>query len=224
MSRRLVVPEPEAVSRDIKVQHPWWTFVARYNVRLGQSVPVARMHDGDSEGVMLRWGFPTRKVDGEIVLGAALVSRDGFGDSLDAKTAWGAGQRAIVPLAGFYVWQLNLKGIRQPHYVRLVGRPVFGVAALWQRTVSDDNKDDVIESCALLTLASNSLLLELDSGSSEMLAILSSQDYHTWLSGSADEASSVLTAYPADRMLTHPVPPYVNDPEFDGPPLIHAIR
>jgi putative SOS response-associated peptidase YedK len=225
MSRRLVVPDPEAVNREIKVEHPWWSFGARYNVRRGDSVPVARMHDGTSEGVMLRWGFPTRKVDGAVVLGTALATCGSFSDSPDAKAAWAGGQRAIVPLAGFYVWQLNLKGIRQPHYVRLVGRPVFGVAALWQRTVCDDNRDDVIESCALLTLASNSLLLEMDSGSSEMLAILGGEDeYRTWLGGSVDEASAVLNPYPAERMLTHPVPPYVNHPEYDGPPLIHAIR
>jgi putative SOS response-associated peptidase YedK len=224
MSRRLVVPEPEEVDREISVTHAWWTFQARYNVRRGHSVPVVRMHDGASEGVMLRWGFPTRKVEGAVVQGTALVSRDALASSLDAQAAWDGAKRAVVPLAGFYVWQLNLKGIRQPHYVRLVARSVFGVAALWQRTVSDDNKDDVIESCALLTLASNSLLLEIDSGSSEMLAILRRDDYRTWLTGSALEAAAVLKAYPAERMLAHPVPPYVNHPSFDGPPLIHAIR
>jgi putative SOS response-associated peptidase YedK len=224
MSRRLVVPELEDVDREITVTHPWWSFQARFNVRRGHSVPVVRMHDGASEGVMLRWGFPTRKVEGEVVQGTALVSRETIGSSTDAEAAWDGAKRAIVPLAGFYVWQLNLKGVRQPHYVRLVGRAVFGVAALWQRTVSDDNKDDVIESCALLTLASNSLLLEIDSGSSEMLAILKREDYRTWLTGSAVEAMSVLKPYPAERMVAHPVPPYVNHPGFDGPPLIHAIR
>jgi putative SOS response-associated peptidase YedK len=224
MSRRLVVPEPEEVDREIKVTHPWWTFQVRYNVRRGESVPVVRMHDGASEGVMLRWGFPTRTLEGAVIQGTPLVSRDAMGRFPDAEAAWQEGKRAVVPLAGFYVWQLNLKGIRQPHYVRLVGRPVFGAAALWQRTVSDDAKDDVIESCALLTLASNSLLLEIDSGSAEMLAILGREDYGIWLSGSPEEALSVLRAYPAERMLAHPVPPYVNHPGFDGPPLIHAIR
>jgi len=42
---------------------------------------------------------------------------------------WLYGQRCIVPLAGFYIWQRTEAGYRQPFYVRLVNRPVFGVAA-----------------------------------------------------------------------------------------------
>lgn len=224
MSRRLVFPDREEVHSEVEVTYRWWKFQARYNVRRGQNVPVVRKHDDACEGVMLRWGFPTRKVDGVTVLGTELVSRDELAGSYDGEAAWNAGQRAIVPLSGFYVWQLTLKGIRQPHYVRLRDRPVFGVAALWQRTVCDDSKDDVIESCALLTLASNSLLLEIDSGGTgQMLAILERQDYQTWLTGSAEEASKVLKACPASHMLAHPVAPYVNYPEYDGPPLIRAI-
>jgi putative SOS response-associated peptidase YedK len=224
MCRRVVIPGPQEVNLDIKVTHPWWQLQARFNVRRSQNVPVVRMHDSASEGVMLRWGFPTRKVDGVTVLGTALVRHDRLATSRDALSAWHASQRAIVLLSGFYVWQLTLKGVRQPNYVRLVNRPAFGVAALWQRTVCDDSKDDVIESCALLTLASNSLLLEIDSGSAEMPAILEREDYRTWLLGPAEDAAAVLRPYPAERMVTHPVPPYVNYPEYDGPPLIHAIR
>jgi putative SOS response-associated peptidase YedK len=224
MSRRLVLADKEEVDREIQVTHPWWKLSARFNVRRGQGVPVVRLHDGEPEGVMLRWGFPTRKVNGVTVLGTARVPHDALPEFPDGAAAWDQSQRAIVPLAGFYVWQLTLKGVQQPFYVRLLNRPVFGVAALWQRTVCDDNKDDVIESCALLTLASNSLLLEIDSGGAGMLAILEREDYPRWLRGAPDEARSLLKPFPAARMLAHPVAPYVNYPEYDGPPLVHAIR
>ncbi len=38
---------------------------------------------------------------------------------------------------GFYTWQLTWQGHRQPFFVRLVNRPVFGVAAVWDRTEAE---------------------------------------------------------------------------------------
>jgi putative SOS response-associated peptidase YedK len=57
-----------------------------------------------------------------------------------------------------------------------------------------------------------------------MPAILERGDYAAWLRAPPDEARALLKPCPPSRMLAHPVPPYVNYPEYDGPPLIHAIR
>jgi len=151
MCKRLVIPDQAEVERELSVVHSWWTFSARFNVGVSHSVPVARLHDRESEGVMMRWGFE----DTALVPGDTVLTSD------DCRGAWLHGQRGIVPLAGFYLWQLTAAGFRQPFYVRLVNRPVFGVAALWQRIVSDEDEDDVIESCALLTVPANSLLAEI---------------------------------------------------------------
>ena len=212
MCKRLVIPDQEEVEREISVVHRWWTFSARFNVAVAHSVPVARLHDRETEGVMMRWGFE----DTGLVPGDTVLTSEG------CRSAWLHGQRCIVPLAGFYLWQLTAAGFRQPFYVRLVNRPVFGVAALWQRTVSDDDDDDVIEGCALLTVAANPLLAEIAGG--QMPAILHRDDYDTWLRTTAARAKTLLQPYPRERMVTHPVSPYVNSLEYDGPQLIQPIR
>ncbi len=61
---------------------------------------------------------------------------------------------------GFYAWQMTWQGHRQPFFVRLVNRSVFGVAAVWDRTEVEDG-DDVIEGSALITVPPNQLLMEL---------------------------------------------------------------
>ena len=58
--------------------------------------------------------------------------------------------------------------------MRLVNRLVFGVAALWERAEADD---EVIESCALITVDANPLLAEIDPATGQMPAILRSEDY-----------------------------------------------
>ena len=45
------------VEQELSVNNPWWTFSTRFNVAATQSVPAARMHDKESEGVMMRWGL-----------------------------------------------------------------------------------------------------------------------------------------------------------------------
>jgi putative SOS response-associated peptidase YedK len=219
MSERLVIPDRAEAESELSVAHPWWQFSVRYNVAVSQSVPVARMHERESEGVMMRWGLVPSSAKGDVArCGPACIPGDALPSSGDFRSAWLNGQRGIVPLAGFYVWQRTQAGYRQPHYVRLVNRLVFGVAVLWERSVTDD--DDVVESCALLTVPANPLLAEIDSTTGQMPAILGREDYDAWLRSRVAEASALLETYPQTRMVSHPVAPHVNHLEFDEPGLI----
>ena len=218
MSERLVIPNRADAESELSVTHPWWQFSVHFNVAVSQSVPVARMHERQSEGVMMRWGLVPSSAKGDVARhGCARVRNDAL-LSEEFRAAWLHGQRGIVPLAGFYVWQRTQAGYRQPYYVRLVNRLVFGVAALWERSVSDD--DDVLESCALLTVPANPLLAEIDNTTGQMPVILRREDYDTWLRSSVAKASGLLETYPQTRMVSHPVAPHVNCLEFDEPWLI----
>jgi putative SOS response-associated peptidase YedK len=220
MSERLVIPDRADAERELSVVHPWWQFSVRFNVAVSQSVPVARMHERESEGVMMRWGLVPSSAKGEVARrGCAHLRSDTLLSSEDFRTPWLYGQRGIVPLAGFYVWQRTQAGYRQPYYVRLVNRLVFGVAVLWERSVTDD--DDVVESCALVTVPANPLLAEIDSTTGQMPAILRREDYDTWLRSSVPEAGGLLQTCPQTRMVSHPVAPHVNHLEFDEPWLIY---
>ncbi len=218
--RRLVIPDQEEVEREIAVAQPWWKFSLRFNVAVTHTVPAARLHNQEIEGVMMRWGFvPPPDESDRREVGAALVRSEDILSPGDYRRAWLYGQRCIVPLAGFYLWQLTANGVSQPFYVRLVNRGVFGVAALWERTVLDEG-EDVIESCALLTVPSNSLVSEVDARGGQMPAILHRDDYDDWLKATGVKALSLLRTYPAERMVTHPVSPRVNYLEYDDALLI----
>jgi putative SOS response-associated peptidase YedK len=221
MCKRLVIPEQEDAEKEISVAQPWWKFTVRFNVAVKHRVPVARLHNKMTEGVMMQWGFvppPERQQQQEISIGAALVPSDAVLSSEDYRRAWLYGQRCVIPLAGFYVWHLSADGVSRPSYVRLVNRAVFGVAGLWERTVLDEG-EDVIESCALLTVPANRLIAEIDDDQ-QMPAILHREEYDEWLTSTASKAQSLLRTYPLERMVTHPVGPRVNYLEFDDAELI----
>jgi putative SOS response-associated peptidase YedK len=217
MTQRLVIPSREEVDGELPVAHPWWQFSVRFNVAISQSIPVARMHDRDAEGVMMRWGLVQKTVGGAIdFTSCGTVRSDALKSSPDLSRMWMYGQRGIVPLAGFYLWQRAPAGHDQPHYVRLVNRPVFGVAAVWERVEADH---EVFESCALITVDANPLLTEIEPATGQMPAILRSEDYTAWLSCNVEQAKQLLRPYPHTGMVCHPVAPYVNHLEFDEPRL-----
>jgi putative SOS response-associated peptidase YedK len=217
MTQRLVIPSREEVDGELSVARPWWQFSVRFNVAISQSVPVARMHDRESEGVMMRWGLAQKAACGTInFTSCGSVRHDALKSGQDLHRMWTHGQRGIVPLAGFYLWQRAPAGYHQPYYTRLVNRAVFGVAALWERA---ETNEEVVESCALITVDANPLLTEIDP-TGQMPAILRSEDYNAWLSSSVDQASELLAPYPHTQMVCHPVAPYVNHLEFDEPSLI----
>lgn len=228
MCERLVIPDRAEVEQELAVNHPWWKFSTQFNVAAPKSVPVARMHAKESEGVMMRWGLvpavrleKVRKEDHERVPAISCVARSEIDASEDLRNVWLHSQRCIVPLAGFYLWQRTPAGHRQPFYVRLVNRPVFGVAALWDRFTAHD--DYVIEGCALITVPANSLVAEIEGADARMPAILQRDDYSAWLSGKPAPAKALLRAYPAERMVTHAVGPFVNFLQYDDPSLIRPI-
>lgn len=223
MCERYVIPGQSDVEREFDLDHCWWRFSASYNVSTTRNVPLIRVHEGESEGVMMRWGLIPAEAEGDASKGSVThATMEELGQAKPFRDAWWQGRRCILPLAGFYVWQLTDVGYRQPHFVRLVNRAVFGVAALWDRSVGRD-EDDVIESCALITVPSNPLLAEINSMSRRMPAILHREDYHAWLTGQPTDARVLLHSYPQERMVSHPVSPRVNSPKYDDEWLVRPI-
>lgn len=224
MCNRYVMPEPAQVEQEFGVIRPWWKFLPSFNVGPSRNVPIIREHDGEIEGVMLHWGLIPGWAEADASKACAVnASAQMVAHSAVTRDAWEHGRRCIVPMFGFYTWQLTWDRYRQPFFVRLVNRTVFGVAALWDRTVPDQG-DDVIESCALITVPPNPLLAELQDEMTEMPAILQRKDYRTWLTASPADAKSVLQAYPADQMVAHPVSTRINSLEHDDAQLIRPIE
>ena len=201
----------------------WWRFTASFNVSTRRAVPVIRLHDGEREGVMMQWGLIPDWAEGDSRKACTTHADAGQIDGNKSFSgAWWRNQRCILPLSGFYGWQLTPQQYLQPYFARLVNRSVFGVAGLWDRSV-DKEEDDVIESCALLTVPSNPLLAEVHNTSKRMPAILHRDEYDAWLRGSTARARSLLRTYPEDRMVAHAVSPRVNSTKYDDEQLTRPV-
>lgn len=222
MCERYVLPERDLAERELAPQCRWWRFSASFNVAPSRYVPAVRLYEGRSEAVMMRWGLIPQWAHGDASLGHWLrLSSGGLKDSPLFRGPWLNGQRCILPFAGFYTWRLTAAGYRQPYFVHVDDRPVFAVAGIWDRTETDDG--DVIEGCAILTVAASAQLQSIQTATREMPAILSAENCETWLRGTPVEARALLRTAPDAPLTSHAVSPRINSLACDDAGLVQAV-
>ncbi len=200
----------------------WWKFPPKFNVAPRQYVPAIRVHQGQAEGVMMRWGLIPSWAEGkETGESLACADLEELEQSKALRTPWLESQRCILPMSGFYTWRLNRHRYRQPYFVQLNNRNILGVAAIWDR--SEGAEEEVTESCTVVTVPANELLARIVTPPARMPAILRRRDYATWLKGTQVEARAALAPYNAAWMQANSVSPRVNSTEPDDPELIRPM-
>jgi putative SOS response-associated peptidase YedK len=222
MCDRYVLPDQLAAEREFLPAQAWWKFAAKFNVAAQQYVPAIRVHDGQAEGMMMRWGLIPSWAEGKVPADPThSVDVDHLDSSHIYRMPWLGSQRCILPASGFYAWQRTRANYRQPYFVHLVKRSVIGLAAVWDRSVGDD--DDVIESCSVIRVPANGLLAEIANSDGRMPAILRRRDYQTWLRGTPVQAKAALQPYNPALMQAYAVSPRINSRAPDDVGLIHPV-
>ncbi len=123
--------KPEQIEAEFKIGklNPK-LFTPRYNIAPTQMIPVVLEQSGERIIESLRWGLiPTWAKDqsiGSKMINAraeTLAEKPSFRDAFKNK-------RCIIPASGFYEWQKQTKGAKQPFYFRMKDKEVFGFAGL----------------------------------------------------------------------------------------------
>jgi putative SOS response-associated peptidase YedK len=222
MCQRYTLPNQAVVEREFMPSRAWWSFTAKYNVAPPQCVPAIRWHGGQSEAAMMRWGLVPASAEGRAGESPVTIDSSEIMASPIFRGPWLEGQRCILPMSGFYAWQLTNRRYRQPHFIRLLDRSVFGVAAVWDRSVGKD--DDVIESCSIVCVPPNDLIVRIANTDGRMPAIVRRKDYQTWVRGTPAAAMATLQPYNQGGMQAHPVSPRINSTEPDDPGLAQPTQ
>jgi putative SOS response-associated peptidase YedK len=102
-------------------------------------------------------------------------------------------------MRGFYEPHVFPGGRKEPFYVRVRDRPIFGAAGIWERKRGEDGAEGL--SCALITTPANELMAEVHNEKLRMPALLREEDHAAWLTGSPEQAMQALKPYPSDDMV-----------------------
>jgi putative SOS response-associated peptidase YedK len=127
-----------------------------------------------------------------------------------------ASRRCVIPVDGFYEWQVTASG-KQPHYVRMAdGEPML-LAGLWDRWQHGDAP--AIESFTILTTDANEAIAELHD---RMPVIIDKADLGRWLdrATNAEAARKLLRPAPIEAIDAYRVSRAVSSAKNEGPALI----
>lgn len=188
----------------------------RYNIAPTQPIAaVGRKKSGRYGLTHFYWGFVPSWAKDMSMASRMINARS---ETVHEKPSFRAAfkrRRCIVPLSGFYEWQKQENGRKQPMYIHPSGgASFFAAAGLWELWHSPDGSE--LRSATLLTTIPNELMAPIHN---RMPVLLSPDDYEAWLN--PDTPLPVLQAlckpYQQDQMSTHPVSSYVNSPRNEGP-------
>jgi putative SOS response-associated peptidase YedK len=223
MCGKYILAQAAKAERAMGIRRGRWDYPLSYRVLPTEQVPVVIADCGEREAALMRWGLIPWWAHG-VALKASTINAtvERIDTAPSYRDPWQRAQRCIMPMAGFYEPHVNEDGSREPFFLHLIEREVFGVAGLWERSRRADGS--YVVSCTLITVPANRLLAEVHNGKLRMPALLAEADHDAWLSGGAEEARTLLKPYPDEEMVAWKVSRRVNSPRLpDDATLIEPV-
>jgi putative SOS response-associated peptidase YedK len=213
MCGKYILAQAAKAERAMGIRRGRWEYPVSYRVLPTEQVPLVVPLEGEREAVQMRWGLIPWWAHG-VPLKASTINAtvERIDSAPSYRDPWQRGQRGIMVMGGFYEPHVNVDGSRDPFFVRLRTREVFGVAALWERSRHTDGS--YLFSCTLITVPANPLLAQVHNGKQRMPAILHENDHGTWLDGTPQQARTLLEPYPEELMEAWQVSRRVNNPRL----------
>jgi len=186
----------------------------RYNIAPTQTSPVVALgREGGRTLVMMRWGLvPSWSKD--LKIGAKLINAraDTVAEKPSFRSAF-AKRRCLVPADGFYEWQAQAGGLKQPYRIHRPDGALFAFAGLWEQWQGPDGR---VLSFTIVTTGANDRLRPIHD---RMPVILEARDYKAWLDPAAprEAAHALLRPLPDDWLIAGPIGTRVNSVKNDDP-------
>ena len=210
----LALPDPAAVrdrfpiGESVEVRR-------RYNVAPGDDVlAVTTDREGAPRGELLRWGLvPSWAKSPDTGLKMINARLETVGERPAFRRAFER-YRCLIVADGFYEWQAQPAGPKQPFRITRSDQEMFAFAGLWSIWHREDGSK--LRTCTILTRAANSALASLHD---RMPVILAPDAEAAWLDTStpSQRMDQILTGLDAGSTALTPVGLAVNDARYDGP-------
>ena len=217
--RYLITTVPEAMRQLFRyLEQP--NFPARYNVAPTQPVPIVRLHDGQREFALVRWGLiPAWAKDPRNYSLIIHARAESVNDKPAFKNAMKR-RRCLFPADGFYEWKEG--GPRnRPYMVRpKTGGPI-AFAGVWECWEGPNGEE--VETAALITTTANQTLSAVHH---RMPVVIAPEDFGFWLdcaNVNAEMAATLLRPAPEDQFEAYEISTAVNRVANDSPDLLRPL-
>lgn len=217
MCGRYVITSPPAAIRALFGYPEQPNFPARYNVAPTQPIPVVRVHEGQRQFVLMRWGLIPSWVKDPKTFSLLINARS---DSVLEKPAFRNAvrrRRCLIPADGFYEWS-EAGGRKRPYFVHLRAGGPFGFAGVWETWTGPNGEE--MDTAAIVTTAANRALSPIHD---RMPVILSPEAFPLWLDCAkvdAQTATALLVPAHEDLVEAYEISSAVNRVANDSQALL----
>ena len=218
--RYLLTTTPDDLREVFRTMNDTPNWAPTWNMAPTQHGPVVRRHPttGARNLDLLRWGLlphwvrgDPKKVRQPINARAETVqTAPMFRDAFRAR-------RCIVPIDGFYEWQVLQGGAKQPHAVARADGAIMALAGVWEGWRSPEG--ETVRSYAVITTTAVDALGHLHE---RMPVVLESRDWAAWL-GEEDGDPAALLRPSGAVFRVWPVSSRVNSVRNNGPELVEPV-
>ncbi len=139
------------------------------------------------------------------------------------RQAWRQAQRCLIPVTGFYEWQLKTnQRLKQPWHIYHRAQSIMALAGLWEsgRTTQGDE----FESCTIVTTQANRLMARIHNTNFRMPVIIDPPDWQTWLGCGNESALQLSVPYREGQLAAAPISTHINNPKYNEPNCINPME
>jgi len=190
-----------------------------YNVAPSQDVLVI-LNKGSNHLALFRWGLIPFWAKDPSISHKMINAR---AETVDEKPSYRTclqRNRCLIVADGFYEWKKE-GPTKRPHRITLKSQELFGFAGLWDTWRSPTG--EIVNSCTIITTTPNELMAPIHN---RMPVILPREVEQVWLDQGINDSTflkSLLTPYPADRMMAYEVSTFVNSVKNNGIECLVAV-
>ena len=174
-------------------------FPPRPYVAPGGPIAIVRMAEGRRRFALVRWGFVPSWVK-EIKPGKPLINAraETVADKPSFRNAMKR-RRCLIPADGFYEWQGDIPGRKQPYFVHRPDGGPFAFAGLWEHWQGSDGSE--LETGVIITTDANRTVAAVHN---RMPVVIEPEHFDTWLTGELAATLALLRPAPDDFFALEP--------------------
>lgn len=192
----------------------------QYNIFPGQDILIVReKEDAPREFALAHWGFVPPWLKEEEIGSKWINARI---ETIDIRPLFKNSfkhKRCLIVADGFFEWTQTKA--KQPYFFHLKKNEPFGFAGIWTQWKNEKGK--IIESCAILTTAANSVIKPVHP---RMPIILTSHYFDSWLSSAEinkEKFTNLMNKELTTLLIGYPVSTYVNNPSHQSKKCISHL-
>ena len=174
-------------------------FPPRAYVAPGGPIAIVRIDQGQRHFALVRWGFIPSWVK-EVKPGKPLINARG--ETVAGKPSFRNAmkrRRCLIPADGFYEWQGDVPGKKQPYFIHRPDGGLFAFAGLWEHWTGADGSE--IETGVIITTVPNQAVARIHN---RMPVVVEPGDYETWLTGDVQDAGALIRPAADDYFVLEP--------------------